>query len=107
MSAGVQPPGDVAAYHVWAVVLLVRLAVVAGQVGLDLGTDTDTVTDLKKAVSTGNMSEVRLTTYLDGFDGAANLDGTTNHLVANTKRQGSLAPATCDGVDIRPAYTTS
>lgn len=31
--------------HVWAVVLLVSLAVVASQVGTNLGTNTDTVAD--------------------------------------------------------------
>jgi len=51
-SAEVHLPSGSKAYHVWAVVLLVGLAVVAGQVGLNLGTNTNAVTNLKTVVST-------------------------------------------------------
>ena len=66
----------------WAVVLLVCLAVVTGQIGLDLGTDTDTVSDL------------------DGLDCVANLDSAADDLVAYAKRQRSVTPSSSDCVDI-------
>ena len=60
-----------------AVVLLVSLALITVQVGLDLGTDTHTVANL------------------DRLDVFADFDGLTNDLVADTDRERALAPATC------------
>lgn len=67
---------------VGAVVLLVRLAVVASEIGADLSTDTDAVADL------------------DVLDLASDLDGTTDDFVAYAEGEGSLAPSTSDGVDV-------
>jgi len=69
--------------RVRAVVLLVRLAVVAGQVGLDLGAYTDAVADF------------------DGRDIFADLDGLADDLVADAEWQRDIfAPAAGDGVDV-------
>lgn len=70
---------------VGAVVLLIRLAVVASQVCADLRTDTDTVADF------------------DGLDVFANLDRLAYHLVADADGQWAVAPAAVDGVDIGAA----
>lgn len=74
--------GAVGVDLVGAVVLLVSLAVVAGQVCADLSSYADTVADL------------------DGLDRLADLDGTADDLVAGYDRQGCFAPAAGDGVDI-------
>jgi len=71
-----------------AIVLLIGLAVVAGQIGLDLSSDTHTVSDL------------------DGLDSVANLDCAANDFVAYTERQRCLAPTSGDCVDIGGADTT-
>jgi len=74
---------------VGAVVLLVRLAVAAGQVGANLCTNTDTVADL------------------DGLHIFADLDCLSDDLVADADGQRSLTPAAVDGVDVRSAYTAA
>ena len=71
------------------VVLLVGLAVGAGQVCLNLRTDTDTVT------------------FLDGLDILANPDSLANDLVANAERHRSITPAAIDGVQVRSADTAA
>lgn len=74
---------------VGAVVLLVGLAVVAGQVGLDLRSHADAVADL------------------DRLHVLADLDGFTDDFVTNAEGHGGLAPAAADGVNVRRADTTS
>lgn len=71
-----------------AVVLIIRLAVLAHQAGPDLCPDTNTVSDL------------------DGRHFVADLDGMANDLVANAKRKACFAPATGDGMDVAAADTT-
>jgi len=72
-----------------AVVLLVGLAVGAGQVGLNLRTDTDTVT------------------FLDGLHVLADPDSLANDLVADAERHRSVTPAAIDGVQVRSADTAA
>lgn len=72
---------------VWAVVLLVGLAVAASQVGANLGTNTDTVADL------------------DGLDILSDLDSTANNLVTDAEWEWGTTPTTGDGVDVRSADT--
>lgn len=75
---------------VGAVVLLVGLAVVAREVGTDLSTNTNAVSDL------------------DVFNLGANLDGLANDLVSYAKRERDVpAPAAIDLVDIGRADTAS
>jgi len=77
----------VCVHSVRAVVLLVRLAVCASQVCLNLRTNTDAVADL------------------DGFDCITDLHGLADHLVADAERKGCIAPAASDGVDVGRANT--
>lgn len=80
--------GTVCVDLVGAVVLLVILAVVAGEVGADLGSNTNTVSDL----DLGNL--------------AANLDGLADDLVSNTEGKGNIfSPSSSYGVDIGSADT--
>jgi hypothetical protein len=73
---------------VGAVVLLVGLAVVASQVGADLRTNTNTVTDLHLG------------------DLGADLDDLANDLVAYAEGQRDvLSPSSGDGVDVGSADT--
>jgi len=72
-----------------AVVLIVAFAVLALQAGLDLSTNTNAV---------ANLDSRHLIT---------NFDGLANHLMSDTERQWCFSPATCDGVDVRTAHSTS
>jgi hypothetical protein len=75
---------------VWAVVLLVRLAVVAGKIGADLSTNTSAVTNL-------NLGDL-----------GADLDNLADDLVSYAERQRNvLSPSTSDGVDVGSADTAS
>ena len=65
-----------------AVVFLVGLAVVASQIGANLGTDTDSVADL------------------DGSHVLADLDGAANNLVTDTKGKRNLSPTSRNAVEI-------
>jgi hypothetical protein len=68
---------------VGAVVLLVGLALIAGEIGTDLGTRTDTVSDLV-------LGDLR-----------ADLDNAANDLVSDAQgKRDLLAPTTSDGVDV-------
>ena len=89
-----------------AVVLLVGLAVVAGQVCTDLGTDTDTISDPCNVISILDSVNTSFVGSLDGLDVLADLDGAANDFVTNAERKGDLAPAASDGVDIGSADTT-
>ena len=91
--------------HVWAVVLLVSLAVVASQVGTNLGTNTDTVADPEMTLD-NDLQRYCVLDILDGLDVLADLDGATDDLVTNTEWERSLTPATSDGVDIGTTDTT-
>jgi hypothetical protein len=74
--------------RVGAVVLLVRLAVVAGQIGTNLRTNTSAVANLELG------------------DLGADLDDLSNDLVPYAERQRDvLSPATGDGVDVGGADT--
>ena len=75
--------GTVCVDLVGAVVLLVVLALVAGEIGTDLSTNTGAVSDL------------------DASDLVADLDYLADNLVSYAKRQRELlAPSSGDGVDI-------
>ena len=75
---------------VGAVVLLVGLAVVAGQVGANLGTNTSAVANL------------------DLCDLGADLDDLADDLVSYAERKRDvLSPSTGDGVNVRRADTAS
>lgn len=67
---------------VWAVILLVGLAVVASEIGSDLSTDTNAVSDF------------------DVLHLASDLDGATNNFVADAKRKRNLAPTAGDRVNV-------
>jgi hypothetical protein len=78
----------VGVYRVGAVVLLVGFAVVAREIGTDLGTNTGAVADL------------------DILNSRADLDDLANDLVAYAERERDiLAPAASDGVDVGSADT--
>jgi hypothetical protein len=71
-----------------AVILLVVLALGAGEIGTNLSADTRAVTNL------------------DLCDFGADLDNLTNDLVSDAEGKGNLrSPASTDGVDIRSANT--
>ncbi|KAI7197850.1 alcohol dehydrogenase [Hortaea werneckii] len=72
-----------------AVVFLVGLAVGAGQVSLNLRTDTDTVT------------------FLDGLHVLADPDSLANDLVADAERHRGVTPAAIDGVQVGSADTAA
>lgn len=72
-----------------AVVLLVRLAVVAGEIGLDLSANADAVADL------------------DCLHVLADLDGFADDLVADADWQWALAPSAGDRVDIAATDTAA
>jgi hypothetical protein len=75
---------------VGAVVLHVVLAVVACEIGTDLSSNTNAVSNL------------------DLGDLAANLDGLADDLVSNAERKGNIfSPSSGYGVDIRGADTAS
>lgn len=75
---------------VWAVVLLVRLAVVAGKIGTNLSTNTSAVTNL-------NLGDL-----------GADLDNLADDLVSYAERQRNVfSPSTSDGVDVGSADTAS
>jgi hypothetical protein len=74
---------------VWAVILVVALALWALQAGPDLSTNTDSVADL------------------DSLDLGADLDGMTNNFVTDADRHGSFTPAAVDSVDIGAADATA
>jgi len=98
--------GTICVNGVWAVVLLVSLAVVASQVSADLGTNTDTVSDPVRLLVRG-VACVVTACLLDGLYVLADLNGATNNLVTDTEWERSLTPTTSDGVDIGSADTTS
>jgi len=76
--------------RVGAVVLLIRLAVVAGQIGTNLRTNAGAVSNLELG------------------DLGANFDDLANDLVSYAKRQRNvLSPSTGDGVDVGGANTAS
>jgi hypothetical protein len=75
---------------VGAVILVVRFAVRAGQIGRDLCTNTSTIADLKPG------------------DLRSNFDDLADNLVSYTQRERNvLAPATGDRVNVRGADTAS
>lgn len=75
--------GTVGIDHVGAVVLVVALAVVAGQVGADLGADANTIANLDA-----------------GGAAIADLEDLADDLVADAERERGIAPPTSDGVHI-------
>lgn len=81
--------GTVCVDLVGTVILLVCLAVVAGQVGLDLCTDTDSVANL------------------DCLDVLSNLDSLADNLVANADWCWNLTPSSCNCVAVRAANTAT
>ncbi|CAI9626784.1 unnamed protein product [Alternaria burnsii] len=75
--------GTVCVNLVGAVILLVVLALVAGEIGTDLSTNTGAVSDL------------------DASDLVTNLDDLADNLVSYAKRKRKLlSPSSSDGVDI-------
>ena len=72
-----------------AVVLLVRLAVIARQICLDLRSYAHTIADF------------------DSLDIFADLDGLADNLMTNTDGQWTFAPAAVDGVNIGSADTAA
>lgn len=73
--------------QVRAIILVRSLALRALEARPNLGADADAVALLDP-----------------GPDGLANLDSLTNHLVADTQGALIVAPAACDGVDVRAAH---
>lgn len=72
-----------------AVILVVALALRALSARPDLSTYTDTVANL------------------DVLDFRADLYGLANNFVTNANWGGRIAPASCDSVDIRAAYSAA
>lgn len=75
--------------HMWAVVLVIALALLALQARPDLSAHTNAVSDL----DAGNL--------------VADPDSMANDLVANADRKRNFAPAPVDGVDIRGAHSAA
>lgn len=76
-------------YLIWAIVLVIGLALSAGQIGSNLCSNTGTVT---------NCNSCNL---------GPDLDDLANHFVSNAKRKWDvIAPSTADGVNIGSADTT-
>jgi hypothetical protein len=75
--------------HVWAVVLVIALALLALQARPDLSSNTDTVSDL----DAGHL--------------VADLDSMANDLMANADRKRNFTPTTGDGMNIRAADTAA
>lgn len=72
-------------HGIWAVIFLVGLAVVAGQVCLNLRTDTGTVTDF------------------DGLHILSDLDDLSHDLMADADWKRAFTPASVDGVNVGTA----
>ena len=92
---------------VGAVVLLVSLAVVAGQVGTNLSTNTDWIVVNMVCLQIELWTERTSVADLAVRDLVADLDDLANDLVANAKRKGSVTPTSSDGVKIGSTDTTS
>jgi len=92
---------------VGAVVLLVSLAVVAGQVGTNLSANTDWIVVSMVCLQIELWTERTSVADLAVRDLVADLDDLANDLVANAKREGSVTPTSSDGVKIGSADTTS
>ena len=73
----------------WAVVLIITLALLALEAGPDLSSNTDPVSNL----AAGHL--------------VANLDCMANNLVANTDGQRNFTPASIDAVDVGAADTAA
>jgi hypothetical protein len=73
----------------WAVVLVIALALLALQTRPDLSANTHAVSDL------------------DAGDLVADLDSMANDLVANADRKRNFAPAPVDGMDIRGTHAAA
>lgn len=73
----------------WAIVLVVRLALLALQASMNLSTNTDTVADL------------------DGRHLRSDLDGLTNNFVSYADRKVHITPATSDSVNVGTTYTAT
>ena len=75
--------------HMWAIILLIRLAELAFQACPDLSADTDTVTNL------------------DGSHLVADFNGLANDLVADTNGERAVAPSASNGVNVGTTHTAA
>lgn len=85
----IRPLGAKSINGVRAVVLLIRLAVVAGQIRSDLSTNAHAVADLH------------------GFDFGADFDGLANDLVTDADGEWAVTPSAIDCVHVAAAYSAA